>query len=240
MAKKVNGFTLSAMLHALCTVGALVFALCLSAHAQQAKAHRIGYLTNRSDASERHRIAALREGLRELGYTEGKNIVIELRRAAPGQRERLRELAAELVRLKVDVIVVSGGSLVPIAKAATTTIPIIFAVHADPVEDGVVASLARPGGNVTGLSDLHSVLVTKRLELLKEVAPAASRVAVLLNAALPMHSRQLKDIQNAAPPFGVTVLPFPVTGREDIDRAFSTMKKEGAGGPARPRRPNAR
>jgi putative tryptophan/tyrosine transport system substrate-binding protein len=120
--------------------------------------------------------------------------------------------------------------LVPIAKEATTTIPIVFTVHAEPVEDGVVASLARPGGNVTGLSDLHSVLVTKRLELLKEVVPALSRVAVLLTAALPMHLRQLKDIQDAAPPFGVTVLPFPVTGREDIDRAFGTMKKEGAGG----------
>jgi putative tryptophan/tyrosine transport system substrate-binding protein len=212
-------------------VGALLFALSVPAQAQQSgKGHRIGYLTTRSEASEGHRIAALQEGLRELGYTEGKNIVIELRRAAPGQRDRLRELVAELVRLKVDVIVVSGGALVPIAKEATTTIPIVFTVHADPVEDRVVASLARPGGNVTGLSDLHSVLVTKRLELLKEVAPAVSRVAVLLTAALPMHSRQLKDIQDAAPPFGVTVLPFPVTGREDIDRAFSTMKKEGAGG----------
>jgi putative tryptophan/tyrosine transport system substrate-binding protein len=201
------------------------------AEAQQpGKAHRIGYLTNRSDASESHRITAFREGLRELGYTEGKNIIIELRRTAPEQRESQRELAAELVRPKVDVIVVSGGALVPIAKQATTTIPIVFTVHADPVEDGVVASLARPGGNVTGLSDLHSVLVTKRLELLKEVAPAASRVAVLLNATLRMHSRQLKDIEDATPPFRVTVLPFPVTGREDIERAFSTMKKEGAGG----------
>jgi putative ABC transport system substrate-binding protein len=224
MRKRVTSLALS-------LVGTMLFSLCFPVEAQQpAKRHRIGYLTNRSAPSERHRIAALREGLQELGYTEGKNIVIEVRRTAAGQRERLRELAAELVRLKVDVIVVSGGALVPIAKEATTTIPIVFTVHADPVGDEAVASLARPGGNVTGLSDLHSVLVTKRLELLKEVAPAASRVAVLLNATLPMHSRQLKDIQDAAPPFGVTVLPFPVTGREDIDRAFSTMKREGAGG----------
>jgi len=210
------------------TLGALLFALSVPAQAQQAgRIYRVGYLTTRSDASERHRIAAFREG---LGYTEGKNIFIELRRAAPGQRERLRELAAELVRLKVDAIVVTSGTTVPIAKEATTTIPLVFTVHADPVGDGAVASLARPGGNVTGLSDLHSVLVTKRLELLKEVVPAASRVAVLSNAAWPTHSRQLKDIQAAAPAFGVTVLSFPVTGPSDIDRAFATMRKEGAGG----------
>jgi len=208
-----------------------VFLPTVSLSAQQAKkVYRIGYLTTRSDASENHRFAAFQEGLQELGYLEGKNIVIEVRRAAPGQRERLGDLAAELVRLKVDVIVVSSGSLVRVAKEATTTIPIVFTVHADPVADGAVASLARPGGNVTGLSDLHSVLVTKRLELLKEVVPSASRVAVLLDAAFPTHSRQLKDIQAAAPPFGATVLPFPVTGREDIDRAFTTMRKERAGG----------
>ncbi len=210
---------------------ALLQAPCFSAQAQQpGKVHRIGYLTDRSETSERHRIAAFREGLRELGYAEGKNIVIELRRAAPGQRDRLRELVAELVRLKVDVIVVTGSPLVAIAKEATTSIPIIFTISADPLGEGIVQSLARPGGNVTGLSNLHSVLVTKRLELLKEVAPEVSRVAVLLNAALRLHSRQLKDIQDAAPPFDVTVLPIPVTGREDIDRAFSIMKKEGAGG----------
>lgn len=194
------------------------------------KVWRIGYLTARSAANEEHRIAAFREGLRELGYSEGKNIAIELRRAASGQRERLGELAAELVRLKVDVLVVSGGGLVPIVKEATSTIPIVFTVHADPVADGVVTSLARPGGNVTGLSDLHSVLATKRLELLKEVVPSASRVAVLSNAAWPTHSRQLKDIQAAAPAFGVTVLSLPVTGSDEIDRAFATMRKERPGG----------
>jgi putative ABC transport system substrate-binding protein len=154
------------------TLYALLLALSVPAQAQQSgKGHGIGYLTTRLEASERHWIAAFREGLRELGYAEGKNIVIELRRAAPGQRDRLRELVAELVRLKVDVIVVTGSDLVPIAKEATTSIPIIFTVCADPVGEGIVQSLARPGGNVTGLSNLHSVLVTKRLELLKEVAP---------------------------------------------------------------------
>jgi putative ABC transport system substrate-binding protein len=210
---------------------ALLFALCSSAQAQQpGKVYRIGYLTARSAASERPRIAAFQQALQELGYAEGKNLVIELRREAAGQRERLRELAAELIRLSVNVIVVTSGSLVPIAKEATTTIPIVFTVHADPVGDGAVASLARPGGNVTGLSDLHSVLVTKRLELLKAVVPSASRVAILSNAAWPTHSHQLKDIQVAAPPFGVTVLSFPVRGAGDIDRAFAAMRKDGAGG----------
>jgi putative ABC transport system substrate-binding protein len=218
------------MLFALNFFSAMLFALYLPAQAQQPeKVYRIGYLTARSHASESHRIVAFQQGLQELGYVEGKNIVVELRRAV-GQREKLRELAAELVRIKVDVIVVSSGTIVPIAREATTTIPIVFTVHADPVGEGAVASLARPGGNVTGLSDLHSVLVTKRLELLKEVVPAASRVAVLLDAGWATHSRQLKDIQAAAPPFGVTVLPFPVTGREDIDRAFGSMRTRGAGG----------
>jgi putative ABC transport system substrate-binding protein len=210
---------------------ALLFALCSSAQAQQpGKLYRIGYLTMRSDESERHRVAAFQEGLRELGYTEGKNIVIELRRAAPGQRERLRELAAELVRLKVDVIVVSGGGLVQVAKETTTTIPIVFTVHADPVGDGVVASLARPGGQVTGLSDLHSVLVGKRIELLKEVVPSASRIAVLSNVAWLTHSHQLKDIEAVTPAFNMTVLSLPVTGPDDIDRAFTAMRKARAGG----------
>ena len=131
-----------------------------TANAQQpSKIYRIGYLSARSDSNEGHRITAFRQGLQELGYTEGKNIVIELRRAAPGQRERLRELATELVRFKVDVIVASAGPTAQVAKELTTTIPIVFTVSAAPVETGLVQSLARPGRNVTGLSDLHSALV---------------------------------------------------------------------------------
>ena len=201
------------------------------AEAQQPdKVYQIGYLSVRTAAREKRRIAAFQQGLQELGYTDGKNIVIELRRAVAGQRKRLRELAAELVCLKVDVIVATGGSSTQAAKEMTTTIPIVFTVSADPVGDGLVASLARPGGNVTGLSDLHSGLVTKRLELLKEIVPTATRVGVLLNPAFPAHPRQLKDIQATAPAFGVTVLSSPVTGADDIDRAFATMRKEGAGG----------
>ena len=218
---KIVGFTLIALL----------FALSAPVEAQQTeKVYRLGYLSVRTAKRERHRIAAFQQGLQELGYTEGKNIVIELRRAVAGQRERIRQLAAELVRLKVDVIVTTGGSTTQAAKEMTTTIPIVFTISADPVGDGLVASLARPGGNVTGLSDLHSVLVTKRLELLKEIVPTATRVSVLLNPAFPAHSRQLKDIQAAAPAFGVTVLSSPVTGADDIDRAFATMRKKSAEG----------
>jgi len=204
----------------------------LPVEAQQAakRIYRLGYLSVRTAARERRRIAAFQQGLRELGYTHGKNIVIELRRALAGKRERLRELAAELVRLKVEVIVATGGSSTQAAKEMTTTIPIVFTISADPVGDGLVASLARPGRNVTGLSSLHSDLVTKRLELLKEIVPTATRVSVLLNPAFPAHSRQLKDIQAAAPAFGVTVLSSPVTGDDDIDRAFATMRKKGAEG----------
>jgi len=215
-------------------VFAMALAILTSGHpaeAQQAgKVYRVGYLSVRTAARERRRIAAFQQGLQELGYTDGENIVIELRRAVAGQRERLRQLAAELVRLKVDVIVATGGSSTQAAKEMTTTIPIVFTVSADPVGDGLVASLARPGGNVTGLSDLHSGLVTKRLELLKEIVPTATRVGVLLNPAFSAHSRQLKDIQAAAPAFGVTILSSPVTGADDIDRAFATMRKESAGG----------
>jgi putative ABC transport system substrate-binding protein len=164
---------------------------------QTEKVYRLGYLSVRTAAHERRRIAAFQQGLQELGYTEGKNISIELRRAVVGQRERLRQLAAELVRLKVDVIVTTGGSSTQAAKEMTTTIPIVFTLSADPVGDGLVASLARPGGNVTGLSDLHSVLVTKRLELLKEVVPTATRVSVLLNPAFLTGNHRLQIVDLA-------------------------------------------
>jgi len=167
--------------------------------------------------------------MEELGYIEGKNIVIEQRYAA-GQLEKMPELPAELIRLKVDVLVVYGDAAILAAKNATSTIPIVMTVHPDPVGDGIVASLARPGGNVTGLSDLHTVLATKRLEILKEVVPSASRIAVFFHAANPTLLRQLKDIQDIAPVFRVTVLSVPVTGPDDFDRAFTMMRKERAAG----------
>ena len=200
------------------------------AEAQQpTKVYRIGYLSAASAEADKNRFAYFQRGMQELGYIEGKNVVIEQRYAA-GQFERIPELSAELIRLKVDVLVVYGETAILAAKNATSTIPIVMTVHPDPVGDGIVASLARPGGNVTGLSDLHTVLATKRLEILKEVVPSASRIAVFFHAANPTLLRQLKDIQDIAPAFRVTVLSVPVTGPDDFDRAFTMMRKERAAG----------
>jgi putative ABC transport system substrate-binding protein len=197
--------------------------------AQQAgKVARIGYLSAASAEADKNRFAHFQRGMQELGYIEGKNIVIEQRYAA-GQFKKIPELSAEFIRLKVDVLVVYGESAILAAKNTTSTIPIVMTVHPDPVGDGIVSSLARPGGNVTGLSDLHTVLVTKRLEILKEVVPSASRIAVFFHAANPTLLRQLKDIQDIAPAFRVTVLSAPVTGPDDFDRAFTMMRKERAG-----------
>jgi putative tryptophan/tyrosine transport system substrate-binding protein len=208
---------------------AMLFALSVPAQAQQSgKVARIGYLSAASAEADKNRFAHFQRGMQELGYIEGKNIVIEQRYAA-GQFEKIPELPAELIRLKVDVLVVYGDAAILAAKNATSTIPIVMTVHPDPVGDGIIASLARPGGNVTGLSDLHTVLVTKRLEILKEVVPSASRIAVFFHAGNPTLLRQLKDIQDIAPAFRVTVLSVPVTGPDDFDRAFTMMRKERAG-----------
>lgn len=216
---------------AVLTFSALLFTLSFpAAKAQQAgTVYRIGYLTMRPIQAEQHWIGAFQQRLQELGYVEGKNLLIEFRRAPVGQPEKLREGSAELVRLKVNVIVASGDTAAHIAKKATPTIPIVFAVSADPVGTGLVQSLARPGGNVTGLSDLHSVLVTKRLELLKEVVPSASRIAVLVNPASRVNSLQLKDVQEAAPAFGLTILSVAITGPDDIEPGFAVIKKGRAG-----------
>jgi len=186
--------------------------------------YRVGYLTLHTAKVQRSRVAAFKQGLQELGYLEGKNIVIEERYAA-GRRERLPALAAELVRLKVDVILAHSGVAEAnrAAKETGRTIPIVFAVSADPVGRGLVASLARPGGNITGLSDFHSDLVAKRLELLKMAVPSASRVAVLWT---PRTRDQWKRIQAAAPALDVTLLSLEVRGPDDVDRVFAMMRKE--------------
>ena len=199
------------------------------ARAQQAsKIPRIGFLMEGSVEAETGYLADFQRGLRELGYVEGQNIVIEPRHAA-GRADKLPELAAELVRLKVDVLVATSTPGALAARNVSSIIPIVT-LSPDPVGDGLAASLARPGGTITGVSDLHSGLISKRLQLLKEFAPSASRVAVLLNPAYPAHPRQLKDIQAAVTALGMTVLPFEVKGPDDIDRAFTTMEKERAGG----------
>jgi len=219
-------------LRAIGLIGILVLGLLvgpLQADAQQAKKiPRIGYLSRYSAEQQKRQLAAFKQGLRELGYAEGKNIVIELR-DAEGKRHRLPALAAELVRLKVDIIV-TGGSGVGAAKNATSTIPIVMTFSADPVRRGYVASLAHPGGNVTGLSDFHGDLVSKRLELLKGVVPSASRVAVIFNPNSTGSKRMLKEIQAVAPALGMTVIPLAVEGADHFDRAFATIRKERPGG----------
>ena len=208
-------------------LGACALGTPLPSFAQQPQnVARIGYLSASSAENDKDRFAAFQQGLRELGYVEGKNIVIEQRYAA-AKFERLPELAEELARLKLDVFVVYGPpAAVNAIKKATSRVPIVMTLAPDPVGDGLVASLAHPGGQVTGLSDLHSVLAPKRLEILKELVPSASRVAVLTNPDNPSLLRQVKDIEAAAPAFGVKIQPVPVRGPEDIDRAFAAMKKQ--------------
>ena len=171
-------------------LSALLFALCVPAQAQQTgKIPRIGYISGSPPNSER--TDAFRLGLRELGYVEGKNIVIEWR-SAEGKLDRLPALAADLVRLKVDVIVTPGATSTRAAKEATSTIPIVMTQDPDPIGNGFVASLARPGGNITGLSNLNRELSGKRLELLKEVVPKLSRVAVFGTSTFPGNAQNKK------------------------------------------------
>jgi len=195
------------------------------AQAQQpAKVARIGFLSSLSPAAVSARMDAFRQGLRELGYVEGKNIVIESR-WAEGKTERLPELAAELVRLKVDVIVTGGPSVNRFAKEATVTIPIVLAFDNDPVGNGFAASLARPGGNVTGLSALSPEISGKQLELLKEIVPTLSRVAVLGNSAEPANALVLREVELAAGAFGVKLQYLDVLGPKDIETAFRAASK---------------
>jgi putative tryptophan/tyrosine transport system substrate-binding protein len=177
------------------TLCALLFALCASAEAQQpTKVSRIGYLSNTDPVGESARSEAIRRGLRDLGYIEGQNVAIEYR-YTEGKVDRTPQLAAELVRLKVDIIVVAGGTIyVRPAMNATKTIPIVMVGGGrDPVEAGIVESLARPGGNVTGLTLLSRELGGKRLELFKEAVPKLARVAVLYDPAIPGTTREVKE-----------------------------------------------
>ncbi len=194
---------------------------------------RIGLLSLVSEKLEQYKpwVAAFRHGLRELGYVEGENLVIEERYAA-GQVERLPELAAELVRLNVDVIVAAPSGSAIAAKKVTRTVPIVFMGEPDPVGIGLVSSLARPGGNATGLADAHGDLLPKRLELLKQLVPAASRIGVLWNPSNASTAPQLKTLQAAAPALGLAVVPIEVKGprRDDVDRAFATIDKDRLGG----------
>jgi putative ABC transport system substrate-binding protein len=191
---------------------------------QPTKIPRIGFLAASNPSAASARNEAFRQGLRDLGYVEGKNIVIEYR-YAEGKLDRLPTLAAELVRLKVDVIITSGPSVTRAAKEATVTIPIVMTNDNDPVGSGFVASLARPGGNITGLSNLSPELSGKRLELLKEVLPKASRVAVLGTSAVPGNAQMLREVELAAGAFGVKLQYLDVLSPKDIDTAFRAASK---------------
>jgi putative tryptophan/tyrosine transport system substrate-binding protein len=211
-------------------LGALLFALCLPAQAQQsAKIPRIGYLSAASASEVAFRTDPFRQGLRELGYVEGKSIMIEYR-YAEGKFERLPTLATELVRLKVDIIVTAGPSATRPAKDATTTIPIVMTQDSDPIANGFIASLARPGGNVTGLSTLAQELSAKRLELLKEIVPKLSRVAVLGTSTIPGNEQARKETQLAAAAFGVQFQYLDIQNPKDIETASLAVRKSRADG----------
>ena len=220
----------------------LLFAVAVIAQAQQpVRTPRIGYLSPINRTSESARSEAIRQALRELGYIEGQNIATEYR-YAEGKANRYPELAAELVRLKVDIIVVAGGGrLILAAKNATKTIPIVMGgAVIDPVEAGVIDSLARPGGNVTGLTNLAVELGGKRLELLKEAVPKIAHVAVLYEPALRFIRIEVKEVLPvAARALGLTIQPWEVRAADDFEKVFATLNKQrpdglyvpGSGGP---------
>ena len=186
---------------------------------QQAKVPRIGYLGTASPSAVSARVEAFRQGLRELGYAEGKNIVIEWR-YAEGKLDHLPALAAELVRLKVDIIVASGTTSTRAAKEATVTIPIVMGFNNDPVGNGFVTSLAHPGGNITGLSTLAPEISGKQLELLKEIVPKLSRVAVLGSSTTPGNAQARREIELAAGALKVQLQYLDVLATKDIETAF--------------------
>ncbi len=205
--------------------GALVFPLFPLAQGQKAKIPRVGVLSVGTSSRATTQIEALRAGLRELGYVEGRNISFEFR-SAEGNYDRLPEMAADLVRLNVDLIVSSGTPVTQAVKAATKTIPIVMIGVGDPVGTGLVASLARPGGNVTGTSNLSPPLMVKRLELLKEAHPAVRRVAVLLNPANPAQKLSFEAMETAARSLKVEIQKFEVRNLAEIRSAFSAMAKQ--------------
>jgi len=211
-------------------LGAMLLVLCFSARAQQPKkVPRIGYLSGSPPFSIAEHNEAFRQGLRELGYMEGKNIVIEWR-SAEGKPDRLPALATELVHLKVDVIVTAGPLVTRAAKEATVTIPIVMAQDPDPVGNGFVASLARPGGNITGLSRIAPDLSGKQMELLKEIVPMLSRVAVFGTSTRPGNALTLREVELAAGAFGVKLQYLDILSPKDIVTTFQAAVRERADG----------
>jgi putative ABC transport system substrate-binding protein len=210
-------------------LGALAEALPALAQ-QKGRIWRIGffYYASRQSAIETGRYKLFVQGMRELGYTEGKDFVIEAR-YADGVRERLPGLAAELVQAKLEVIVATGTPVYQALQKATKTIPVIITTSPDPIRDGFAASLARPGGNFTGLSSNNAEAIAKHVELLKTTVPRLSRIAVLMNPTNAGSFPQLKSLQTAAQKIGLEVLPVEASTPDDIERGFGTMVKERAG-----------
>ena len=210
---------------ALCAV---LFALCSSVESQQPKKiAKIAYLAPSTPAAAAHLVEAFRQGLRELGYVEGKTVVLELR-YGEARAERLSELARELAGLKMDVIVTSTDVAIAAVKRETQTIPIVMANSTDPVGTGFVASLAHPGGNITGLSSISPELSGKRLELLREVVPGLSRVAFLWNPDVRGNLLDYNETEGAAGSLRLQLQSVEVVRAEDLDRAFSAVTKDRA------------
>ena len=191
------------------------------AAAQQAKTSRIGFLSYSSAAAYSPRLAEHRQALADLGWVQGRNLIIE-QRSAENQNDRLPELAIDLIRAGVSVIVAENASATRAAMQVTSTIPIVMAGVGDPVRYGLIASLAQPGGNVTGLSFVISEMMLKNLELLKEVAPRIARVALLANPSNPGVAPTMVDLQRAAPALGITLIQVDVLTLDDFERAFAT------------------
>ena len=201
----------------------------LVARAQQpATVARIGYLGLGPASAVSSRVEALRAGLRDLRWVEGKNLVFEFRWA--DNVDQLPGLAADLVRMKVDVIFATSSTLVEAARQATKTIPIVFATHADPIGSGHVASLPRPGGNITGLSELTTEIDAKALEILKEVVPQSTRIGVLWNPTTPSQVPGLQSVKAAGERLGLALSIVSTATVEDLDAAFASMARENVGG----------
>jgi putative tryptophan/tyrosine transport system substrate-binding protein len=205
-------------------LGALTFAMAATTNAQQSKVARIGYLTSADSPPYQ----AFLQALRELGYIDGKNMIIEYR-SAGGKRERIADLAKELVRLKIDVIVADGAGPSVDAKKATSTIPIVMTSNSDPVGLGLIASLGRPGGNATGLASLTGELGGKLLEILKEIAPRLDRVAIL-RVDGRTNDLFVKEMEEPARALRVELMPVVVRGPGDLDAAFRSITKEKVNG----------
>ena len=224
MRKQFFSFTLGPLPFALSLASALLFALCTPTQAQQPKkVPRIGYFTLSAGPSDRDE--AFKHGLRELGWVDGQNVMTEYRWLA-GKTERIAPVADELVQLKVDVIFATSAPVIRAAKNATNTIPIVMPAASDPVGSGFITSLARPGGNITGMSAMILELDGKRLELLREVAPRVARVAFLTYGTDLTSQRRVEEVQDVGRRLGIRIQPLRLEDPKELDGAFSAMVKE--------------